>query len=126
MRAASPRQVSGAGGPVLAAAAADDSLLLRGGEASARRTSLRSSGGAGAEADGAEIKYHLVEKDSLRAIFNYQNGYRHFLGTFIPLGRPPPMLVLAIVANILSWPPPFSMGSLIALPFVCEFLGSVV
>ena len=64
MRVASPNLVLGAGGPVLAAAAADDSLLLRGGEASARRTSLRSSGGAGAEADGAEIKYHLVETDS--------------------------------------------------------------
>ena len=61
MRAASPRRVSGAGGPVLAAAAAaDGSLPLRGGEASARRTSPRSSGGAGAEAGGAEVKYHLV------------------------------------------------------------------
>ena len=59
-RAVSSRRVSGADGPVLVAAAAADGFHLRGGEASARRTSLRSSGGAGAEAGGAEVKYHLV------------------------------------------------------------------
>ena len=51
--------------------------------------------------------------------------------TFIPLGGPPlPLgLFLTIVASILSWPPPFSRGSLITLPLVlvmCVFLGSVV
>ena len=67
------------------------------------------------------LKKHFTFQSQIES----KKNSKYFI-TFIPL---PLGLFLTIVVSILSWPPPFSRGSLITLPLVLVmfvFLGSVV